>query len=108
MDKSNLFSFMLNKAGRQHPEDFKNFDSKKNVSDQLLEIIKKYLDDKAETTSGIKTHPLNHLSYFCHWFTVKMPWEKACRFTSTDQVLLLFIMKEKYDKIWDEEMADWI
>ena len=108
MDKSNKFSFMLKKASSQHPEDFKDFDDKKNMQDQLLEIIKKYLDEKAQTTSDIKTHPLNHLSYFCHWFTKKIPWDEVNQFTSPEQVFLAFIMKDQYRQVWDDEKVNWI
>ncbi len=108
MDKSNKFSFMLKKASSQHPEDFKNFDDTKNVQDQLLEIIKKYLDEKAQTTSDIKTHPLNHLSYFCHWFTKKISWDEVNQFTSPEQVFLAFIMKDQYRQVWDDEKVNWI
>jgi hypothetical protein len=99
---------MLRKASLQHPEDFKNFDGSKNVQDQLLEIIKKHIDKKAETTSDFKTHPLNHLSYFCNWFSSKIPWDKVNQFTSPEQVFLAFIMKEQYRQVWDEEKVNWI
>jgi hypothetical protein len=108
VDKSNKFSFMLRKASLKHPEDFKSFDDTKNVQDQLLEIIKKHIDKKAQATSDIKTHPLNHLSYFCHWFSKKVPWNKVSQFTSPEQVLLAFIMKEQFGQAWDDEKVSWI
>ncbi|KKL08886.1 hypothetical protein LCGC14_2571330, partial [marine sediment metagenome] len=39
MDTSEKFAVMLNKAMKQHPNSFKNFDRRKNVQDQLQEMV---------------------------------------------------------------------
>ena len=95
MDSSSRFSQMLNEAIKQYPIDFIDFDKTKNVQDQLQEMV--------------KSDP-----YFA-WNYIGMLGRFAdkniiytCGFDSMEQLWLAFVMKEKFQKLWDEEKQNWI
>ena len=90
MDTSKEFQLMLNKAIRTKPLDFQDFDSTKNVQDQLQELVK-------EDILGEK-------------WPEQMIWQlwKFCEYNgdtwklkSMEQLWLAFVMSERYSKIWD-------
>ena len=101
MDNSKDFQLMLDKAIENYLLDFKNFDRTKNVQDQLQEMVEheKYID-----------FYLNRLTYFSdETHHNEANEECVCNgryFTSFEQLWLAFVMKEKFNKVWDGK--DWI
>lgn len=93
MDDSKEFQSMLNKAIESEPLSFKNFDRTKNVQDQLQEMVGGY--------------GAGFIDWF-HWRNtiypqMQNPFGKEWRFDSYEQLWLAFVMKEKYNKVWDGE-----
>lgn len=104
MDKSKEFLLMLNKAIEQHPEDF-NFDTTKNVQDQLQEMIGVY-----DKVLDLLTHYGWRMGEGYDTFGGKPDGDLQNAYfrklASMEQFWLSIVMKEKYNKIWDGK--DWI
>ena len=87
---------MWNKAAENHRE-IENLDKTKNVQDQLQGIIL-----KEELSVFDLSRRFNH---FCDFDNYKYkeynPY--TCRLNSMEQLWLAFVMKEKYNKIWNGE-----
>ena len=95
MDNSKEFLLMLDKAIKQHPEDFENFDRTKNMQDQLQEIYARYIGADGYCA----------LIDFGEWFKEIVELDNLGSdkriYDTPEQLWLAFVMYEKFNKIWD-------
>ena len=68
--------------------------------DQLQEMIEKKWKDGFNDITGRKFYPCDLLRAFCDFSVYCKPKE------SMEQLWLAFVMKEKYNKVWNGE--DWV
>ncbi len=95
---------MLDSAIKQQPDDFKDFDRTKNVQDQLQEM---YWNERFEYIEKATDKQVKDL-YFdmlkeCYdlrqWYCDE--GYDYDHLATMEQLWLAFVMKEKYQKIWD-------
>ena len=93
MDNSKEFNLMLDRAIAGEPLGFKDFDRTKNVQDQLQEMVKE--GNKFSYTNNLVL--AGKFDKFCSWQAndiTSLDW-------SMEQLWLAFVMKEKYNKVWN-------
>jgi len=102
MDNSKEFQFMLDKAIESEPSDFKNFDRTRNLQDQLQEMIK----HRESTTLAIWFADFCNINEYLEGFDWDGKTKYLNQFISMEQLWLAFVMKEKFNKVWNGE--NWI
>lgn len=93
MDNSKEFQLMLDEAIKSEPLAFADFDRTKNVQDQLQEMLPTDLP-----SNRIK---VMLASKFAHFVAQERKYD-----ATWEQLWLVFVMKEKYNKTWNGE--NWI
>ena len=98
MDTTEQFKLMLDKAIESEPLAFLGFGRTKNVQDQLQEMIS-----------------ISPIGLYRFWEFIRGEWNpysesydsyRSDYMPTMEQLWLAFVMKEKYNKVWDGR--DWI
>ncbi|KKL78559.1 hypothetical protein LCGC14_2023620 [marine sediment metagenome] len=91
---------MLETAMKAHPE-FANFDTTKNVQDQLQEMVLKRYNERVIAISMPEQNQMvwSTESTFHHW--KQDNWQYTTQFVSMEQLWLSYVMWEKYQKKWN-------
>jgi hypothetical protein len=99
------FLLMFNQARYQHWDDFKEFDVTKNRQDQLQEIVN-YANNN---------NPLGMFCVFIDTISALKRWPHPSgeggyclkEFDTAEKLWLAFVMKEKYNKLWNNGAKKW-
>jgi len=98
VDTSETYINMFNVARYHHWDDFKNFDITKDRQDQLQEMV----IDKGESRRDELWRITCDFEAFVLAYCIIGRGDYRLRdFTSMEQLWLAFVMKEKYQKVWD-------
>lgn len=118
MDTSEKFAVMLNKAMKQHPNSFKNFDRRKNVQDQLQDMIGEL--DWMRKLVALYDFAFIHANEICvscfeaGAFRDGEKFYEECidviikTWNSREQLLLACVMNEKFKKTWNNDKQTWV
>jgi len=105
MDNSAVMKRMLETTMKAHPESFANFDTTKNVQDQLQEM----LSPRGTCIPLINAFHgwLNEEGKdWTQYFNDGVRDVTSCLFSSMEQLWLAFVMSERFGKVWSG--TEWV